>query len=455
MKNTILTLIVVISLPNFLFAQKELKQPNLRWDLSNDKSSYAGLVAVNQIWTRYIQNNPGNNGVEQYPDFDLGLRRSRLIFYTYLFDKMFMYTQVGVDGQTYRSAKKPAVTLFNAQTEYIFLKDKLHIGFGLHTWNGISRYANCKLLEFLVVDNPGFAYPVANTFDQDGRQFGIYAKGTTGKLHYRVSVNKPFESGTDSVSSPFTTERINENLAVKGYFEWQFFDKDNTLFPYLTMNNLGRGKLLNIGIGFYYHPEAMLVKAEKDLSTVDPFIAGMLIGSGRSDLLYQYAKYFPSRISDIFLASADVFLDIPLKNKGAVTSYLSYTYNFFGPRYLRAMGKMNVSRMSQNIALGQGAGNSEWEVGTGHIVRGEAGWLLPKKILHSGLQPFGAFTWKNFEALDQASLQFDAGANLLQSGHNIKWTLQYSTRPVYKLSDGKNVINQYKGQVILQTQLYF
>lgn len=437
------------------FAQDELKMPNLKWNLSEDKSSYAGMLMVNQIWTRYIWNNPDVNGVEQYGDIDLGIRRSRLIFYTSLMDRVFIYTQIGADNITYQSKQSPVIQLYNAETEFIFLKDKLHVGFGLNTWNGISRYSNNKLLEFLVVDNPGFTYPVAGTFDRYGRQLGIYAKGTLDKLHYRVSVVKPYEYGIDSVASPVTTERINENFAVKGYFEWQFFDKENTLFPYMTMNNLGRAKMLNVGAGFYYHPEAMLVETTKDLSTVDPWIAGLLIASGNSDKLPNYADYFPSKISDIFLAAVDVFLDVPTKNKGAITSYLGYYYNFFGPNYLRSMGKMNVSKMTPELALPQGTGNSEWEVGTGHIVRGEFGYLLPGKGLKNRFQPYGAFTLKKFEALDEASAQFDAGINWLMYGHNIKWTLQYSSRPIYTEVKDQQLWTDSKGQIILQTQIYF
>jgi hypothetical protein len=452
--NVLLILAMAVLPFKSLLAQQDLNQPNLRWYLSDDKSSYAGIVTVNQIWTRYIMNNPDRFGVAQYPDYDIGIRRSRLILYTYLMDKVFMYTQVGYDGNTYLS-KNHGLTLFNAQTEYIFSKDKLHVGFGLSTWNGISRYNNGRLLEYLVVDNPGFTFPVAGTFDRAGRQLGIYAKGTLGNLHYRVSVAKPFEAGTDSISVPATTERINENLAFKGYFTWHVFDRESTLFPYMTMNNLGRQKLLNIGAGLYYHPEAMLVKAEKDLSTVDPMLAAILIAAGSEHLLPQFARPFPSDISDIFLAAADVFLDMPLRNSGAVTSYLGYFYNFFGPGYIRSMSKMNVSKMAARLALPQGTGTSEWEVGTGHIIRGELGYLLPGTGMKNRFQPYAAFTWKNFEALDEASLQYDAGINWLMYGHNIKWTLQYSSRPVYATINSRNIINEYKGQVILQTQIHF
>ena len=454
-KTSCIIFLSVFSFISTLFAEDEPDQTNLKWNITEDGSSYAGMMMTNQIWTRYIWNNPDINGTRQYSDIDLALRRSRLILYTYIMDKMFIYTQIGFDGQTYLSNKNQGISLLNAQTEYIITKNKLHIGFGLNSWNGISRYSNSAFWKYLVVDNPGFVYPFQNTFSNSGSQLGIYLKGTLGKLDYRVSIVKPFETGTDSISSPITTEKINENLAVKGYFSFHVLDNENTLFPYFTMNNLGKRKLVNIGAGFYYHPEAMLAEAEKDLSTVDPFLLQWLIANGSENLIADFADYGPSRISDIFLAATDIFVDLPLRNKGAVTSYVGYYYYFFGPNYLKSMSKLNVSKLTAAISLPQGPGNSQWEVGTGHIVRGEWGYLLPKKILNSKLQPFGAFTYKNFEALDEASIQYDLGANLLIHDHNMKITLQYSTRPIYKEIEERWLIDEYIGEFILQTQIYF
>jgi hypothetical protein len=412
---------------NKSLAQGELKQPNLRFYLSDDKTSYAGALFVNQIWTRSIWNNPDAAGNDMGTDFDIAIRRSRAIFYTYLFDKIFIYTQLGADGISFKLPGTPVVSLYNAQTEYIFIKDKFHLGFGLTTWNGISRYTNCRLLEFLVIDNPGFAYPVGGRFDKFGRQLGIYAKGTIGKLHYRTSIVKPFQYGVkenDQIKK--STERLNNNWAFKGYFEWQFFDKEATLMPYMTMNNLGRAKMLNLGGGFYYHPEAMIQPA----------------GSG-----FEYP--------DIFLFAVDAFLDMPLKNGAAITSYLAYNDFNFGNNYLRSAGTINVSDADPATALKQGTGNTEWEVGTGGLIRGEVGYLLPGKGMKNRLQPYGAFTWKNFMALDESSLQYDLGMNWLMNAHNLKWTLQYSSRPIYTTVDGKEVWSSSKGQLILQTQIYF
>ncbi|MGM0622224.1 MAG: hypothetical protein ACQETJ_14315, partial [Bacteroidota bacterium] len=229
------------------FAQEKQDDFNLRWNLSDNKTSYAGMEMLNQIWGRYIRNNPDYSGTEQYPDIDLGIRRSQVTFYVSLADKVLIYTRMGFNEQTYRSNASPGFTLFDAQTEYILAKNKLHLGFGLHSWNGISRYSNSNRAQFLVVDRSGFAFPLNGTFSRYGRQFGIYARGNLGKLNYRLSVVKPFEAGTDSISSPVTTKRVNENFAVKGYFSWQFFDKEDSMFPYLTMNNLGRSKIFNVG----------------------------------------------------------------------------------------------------------------------------------------------------------------------------------------------------------------
>lgn len=62
MKNIVFKCIVICFIgfisESKLLAQKELMQPNLRFYLSEDKSSYAGAIFVNQVWTRYIWNNP-------------------------------------------------------------------------------------------------------------------------------------------------------------------------------------------------------------------------------------------------------------------------------------------------------------------------------------------------------------------------------------------------------------
>jgi len=422
----ILAIVLVSISGKNLIAQSELSQPRLRFYLSEDSTSYMGFAMLNQVWTRLIQNNPDINGLEESSDFDIGIRRSRLIFYTYLMDKVYMYTEIGSDGLTFNQSEKPQMSLYNAQTEFIVDKNKLQLGFGLSTWNGISRYNNSSAPKRLVLDNPVFTYPIAGIWDRFGRQLGVYAKGTVSKLNYRLSIAKPFLTGTESAISPKPTARKDDKWAYKGYLSWQFLDNEGQAL-HMTMNNLGRARIVNFGAGFYYHPDAMF--AQTDQMTPD--------------------------VSDIFLLSTDLFIDLPLKNGGAMTSYLGYFNYDFGENYLRAAGRMNVSTMDSELAIAQGTGNSEWEVGTGSIVRGELGYLFPKSIIKAQIQPFGAFTYKNFEALDEASTQFDFGINILQRGHNIKWTFQGSSRPIYAMVGEQNVVSETKWQFILQTQIFF
>jgi hypothetical protein len=92
-------------------------------------------------------------------------------------------------------------------------------------------------------------------------------------------------------------------------------------------------------------------------------------------------------------------------------------------------------------------------VGTGNIWYTQAGFLLPNKSDKPKvrIQPFAAYTYKNFEALGKASNQFDFGTNLFLDGHHAKLTAQYSNRPVYITKDN---IDSYKGEFLLQLQIY-
>ncbi len=433
MRKGIVASIILVCITGALAAQETegLKQSNLRFYLSEDRASFAGFVFVNQIWSKYSWNNPGTTDMKGNPmerNFDIGIRRSRLVFYTQLYNRFFIYTQVGYDGLRYSDSKPPALSLFNAVTEYYAVKDKLEIGFGLHTWNGISRYTNSKLMEFLVVDCPGFIYPTAGTYDNAGRQLGLYAKGTLSRLHYRVSVNKPFLFDETALLEPGRSVSVySERPSVKGYFDWQFMDIESHQFPYMSMNNLGSKKILNVGAGFYYQPGGT-----------------QRISMDTGDTL----------LNDILLLGADAFLDIPVSSGKVFTSYLAvYSYDF-GPGYLRSMGKMSTGTGG---SLLQGPGINEFETGTGLIARLEAGLMFSQKSKGVAYQPFAGLTYKDLKALNRPSLQYDLGANMFISGHNLKLTAQYSVRPLYEGDFISSVftLTGYRGFAVLQTQVCF
>ena len=142
--------------------------------------------------------------------------------------------------------------------------------------------------------------------------------------------------------------------------------------------------------------------------------------------------------------------------KMAVTAYsVLYDYDF-GPNYVRNLGIMNVGLPDANFAGTRGlagAGNLQPMIGTGTIWYTQAGFLLPNKNEKPKVrvQPFGAYTYKNFDAFEKSSNQFDIGTNLFLDGHHAKLTAQYSTRPVYTAADN---IDTYKGEFLLQLQIY-
>jgi hypothetical protein len=117
---------------------------------------------------------------------------------------------------------------------------------------------------------------------------------------------------------------------------------------------------------------------------------------------------------------------------------------------------MNVGSVNPNFTGNRalaGAGNAQATIGSGNIWYTQAGILLPNKVDYPKIrvQPFGAFTYKKFDALDNSTKQFDLGTNFFLDGHHAKITAQYSTRPVHttpSTTDGS------KGEFIVQLQIY-
>lgn len=222
----------------------------------------------------------------------------------------------------------------------------------------------------------------------------------------------------------------NTKLSKAGYVEYQFFDTESNLLPYKVGSYLGTKKVFNIGAGFYNAPDAT-----------------------RSSVAGNVSKH------DMRLYSVDAFLDLPIGSpelKGAFTAYSAfYNYNM-GPNYLRNIGIMNIATNDENFTGSRalaGPGNAQPTIGTGNIWYTQAGYLIPtaKENPKVRLQPFGAYTYKDFEQLQAPSSQFDIGANLFLDGHHAKITGQYSTRPIYR---GIGDRNGSKGEFLLQLHIY-
>jgi hypothetical protein len=365
-------------------------------------------------------------------------------------------THIGINNQTftnggsngtagtggYGQGKKPQLFFHDAWNEYALILPKaekkfsLSVGAGLHYYMGLSRMTMSSTLNFLTVDAPIFNWPLIENSDQFARQGGFFAKGKYGKLEYRLSYNKPFATNLLPANAPSADLAVavdnngNTKWSKSGYFEYQFLDVESNFLPYKVGSYLGTKKVFNVGAGFYNAPDATRSAVT---GTVDQH--------------------------DINLLSADVFLDLPFgkpENKMALTAYsVLYDYDF-GPNYLRNVGIMNVGANNPDFAGTRGlagAGNSQPLIGSGNIWYTQAGILLPNanEKPKVRVQPFAAYTYKNFDALEKVSNQFDIGTNFFLDGHHAKITAQYSTRPVYTAPDN---IDKYLGEFIIQLQIY-
>ena len=430
----------------------------LKFNLNDDGSKFMRVIAWNQIWLRSAEMNPGTmiGNEATSTATDIGNRRLRFLAYAQVSKRYMIVTHFGINNQTfinggasgsggtggYGAGKKPGLFFHDAWNEYaMFLPEKdkkfsLSIGGGLHYYMGLSRETMASTLNFLTIDAPIFNWPLIENSDQFARQVGLFAKGKYGKLEYRLSYNKPYATNltpTDAASADNAVAVDNSGItkwSKAGYFEYQFLEQEANVLPYKVGSYLGTKKVFNIGAGFYTAPDATKTSVNSAISK-----------------------------HDITLLAADDFVDLPIgkkENKMAVTGYsVLYDYDF-GPNYLRNVGIMNLGSVDPNFTGNRalaGAGNAQATIGSGNIWYTQAGILLPNKEVKPKLriQPFGAFTYKNFDALDQSSTQFDVGTNFFLDGHHAKITAQYSTRPVYT---SPSTISGSLGEFVVQLQIY-
>lgn len=430
----------------------------LKINLNPEGNKYLRFILWNQVWMRASQLNPGTmiGGQETSKQEDIGLRRLRILGYAQISPRYMIVTHVGINNQTfinggasgssgtggYGAGKKPGLFFHDAWNEYAIVLPaenksfSLSMGAGLHYYMGLSRMTMSSTLNYLAIDAPIFNWPLIENSDQFARQIGVFAKGKYKKFEYRLSLNKPFATNNTPVDATSQETAVavdnsnNSKWSKSGYFEYQFFDKESNFLPFKVGTYLGTKKMFNLGLGFYTAPSATKTSVNQELKR-----------------------------HDINLFSGDVFLDMPIgkkESKMAITAYSVY-YNYdFGPKYLRNIGIMNEgvvnTSFTGNTALA-GPGNLQPMVGTGSIWYTQAGVLLPNKKDKPKvrLQPFAAYTYKNFEALNKPSNQFDFGTNLFIDGHHAKLTLQYSNRPIYL---NTNDVANYRGEFLLQFQVY-
>ena len=455
----ILTFIGLALLSSRLYSQGSPDYGNgLKLNLNPEGDKYVRFILWNQIWLRNTEMNPGTMVSDEATknSWNIGNRRLRALAYAQITKRYMVLMHFGINNQTfinggapgttgtggYGNGKKPQMFFHDAWNEYAVVlpgeagEFSLSLGAGLHYYMGLSRMTMASTLNFLTVDSPIFTWPLIDNSDQFARQMGMFAKGKYGKFEYRFSLNKPFATNLAPVDVTNPAARVavdnngNPKFSKAGYVEYQFLDSESNLLPFKVGSYLGTKRVFNLGAGFYHQKDGT-----------------------RTSVNSQIEKH------DIALYAVDAFADLPLgnaKNKMALSAYAGfYNYNF-GPNYLRNLGIMNVGSNDPNFIGDKaiaGAGNLQPMIGSGNIYYLQAGLLLPSNADKPKIriQPFAAYTNKNFKALENSSSQFDIGSNWFIDGHHAKLTTQYSTRPTYTSASAEP---KSKGEFILQFQIY-
>jgi hypothetical protein len=439
----------------------------IKVNLDSTGKKYVRMITWHQVWVRYTDNNPGStiNGELTQSQWDMSLRRSRFLLYSQITPDFLILTHFGINnsnqvsggangqGATGLDGKKPQLFLHDAWVEHKVYKNKISIGTGLHYWQGPSRMSSGSTLSFLAIDAPIFNWQNIEATDQFARQFGIYVKGKilpNDRLDYRASINFPYALPKGTALTRLDTTAAKNNVeianyrgggqpknAFQGYFQYQFWDIENNLLPFTVGTYLGTKKVFNLGVGAYYHPDAMWA-AKPNVTT------------GRWDTV---------KHNQLFI-SADAFLDLPLKKGYALTAYLNYNHFDMGPNYVRNIA---IDNPTNGVVAAQssfnGSGNAMPTTGTGSIIYGQSGLLLPKMGKLGKLQPYAAVTVSTFERLKDRDITPDFGLNWYLNGHSSKITFNYRARPVFKTADQTRpysdvILDSRKAEFSIQFQVY-
>lgn len=425
------------------FSILKLSSQNFENPLKNGYTVFFGkdsvisirTIALFQIQTRYLQLNPNSIsplGIERNQTIDIAIPRICLGGFL-KYKNVNLFYLFGTSSQTIVTAKQGNFYNYETYISYNILKNKLILGTGQSLYNGISRATSLSITKLIAVEPIPMSIPTGGKSDQIARQYHIFATGTINKFEYRTALVRPMlQVGNSGNILPdlSSNQQINTSIefpsdkfGAEGYYSLQFFDTESTLASAKSFSYLGQKKILNFGVGFEYQPNATACLTDI------------------------YDTVFNNTIT----LGADLFADIPLKTGAVFTTYAVF-YNFdYGQNYLKKGGSMNYFSGGSSP---QGAGISEYVIGTGNAFALQMAWLFAKKITKEEhrLQIYGTFYYKNFEALNQISFQPGGGLNYYILEHNAKISSQYYLRNIY---NQELKISEQKNNFVVQFQIYF
>ncbi|OZI06979.1 hypothetical protein BWI93_17290 [Siphonobacter sp. BAB-5385] len=406
--------------------------------LNEDGSNYFKVTLNAQIWLRNTELNPGStvNGFAQTNVTDIGIRRARLQAFGQIADRVFIYTQIGMNNFSALSDRKAGFFIHDINGDYEVVRKKLFVGGGLTAWNGLSRFSAPAVGSILGIDAPLFEQNTNDVTDQFLRKLSLYAKGKWGKLDYRLVMSNPMSitkaaGYTPGVSGNSSFSPRPTRMQWHGYVQWQFLDPESNVTGYNAGTYLGSKRVLNVGAGFQYQPAAQW----------------HLVGT---DTVSTAMRNF----------AVDLFYDVPLNSaKGtALSAYAVYMHTDYGPGYLRNQATMNPASGTTRTDIVNGSGNGYPSFGTGHLLYGQVGYKCRENLLgKTTLMPYASLQYARYERLNAAVLFWDAGINWLLKGQTSKLTLAYQNRPVFQNIPGTNTADRIgtKGAVLLQYQVFW
>jgi len=399
---------------NNVYAQEEKKEIDhsykpMTLKMSEDGSKYIRFITWHQFWLT-SQNLSDNNA-----DFKVSpsIRRSRLLWFAQVSPKFMILMHMGLNGLnssnmtiTGVQGNGPQMFLHDAWGEYK-LNDALYVGGGLHYWKGMNRLANSSTLNFMTLDatTPFVGWHSLGQTDQFARHMGVYFKGQAGKFDYRLAFNDALRgnlqagNGIAALNGGNTLYNSNNlygdtkgGLVMEGYFRYQLWDKESTKLPFAVGTYLGKKKIFNLGVGFFAQPNGS-IRLNNTSNPVDETLSGTaLYNALDSQTSTESVSHF----------AVDAFYEAPA-GEGALNAYATFMSFNYG----------------ENFTYQNGSGSLD--VGTGNVLYGHVGYLLPgKKVM-----PYVAFQNRSYDGHTDNGSTFDLGLNYYVNGHFAKITLEY------------------------------
>lgn len=438
-------------------ASAQLLKDSNKLTLSQDGSRYVKFTVLNQAWARYNESNDGTRlyGVDKPSTYDLGIRRFRIQLFGQLTDRVFFYSQIGINNFSFNSDRKSGGTpgseqagtggffLHDAVGEYAVVKEHLSLGMGLTAWAGLTRFSAPATGSIMGIDAPLVEQTTNDATDQFLRKLAIYAKGKVSKLDYRLAIADPmiYQKSPLYSAAPLgsvaTFSTRPPNAQYTGYLNWQFLDQEANLTPYGTGTYLGSKRVLNVGVGALVQSKAMWYRP-----------------TGSRDTLTQALKQF----------AVDVFYDAPLdtmQGAPAISFYAAGMHLDYGPGYVRNNAVMNPAAGGTVPGTTfNGPGNGWPTYGTGNTFYAQLGYKLRDNLIGTTtFMPYVSWQHSHFKRLADNMNYFDAGVNWLLAGHTSKFTVSYQSRPVFigHTTDGTTsyTADSRRGSVVAQYQVFF